>query len=144
MELFWAILSVALIVVEIITVDLVAVWFAGGSIAAFIAALFGTELWLQIIVFIVVSAILLIVTRPVVRRLSSEQKKVATNADSLIGEECLVKERINNLENTGRVLVGGLLWTARTIDGTPAEVGETCVIDSIVGVKLIVRHKPRQ
>lgn len=144
MELFWAIATVALIVLEIVTVDLIAVWFAGGALAAFVSSLFISELWLQILVFIVVSAILLIATRPIVRRVSSEQKKVATNVDSLIGKECIVKEEINNLENRGRVLADGLLWTARTADGTSAAIGEICVIDSIVGVKLIVRHKPQQ
>ena len=143
MELFWAIAVIALVVLEIVTVDLIAVWLAGGALAALVAALFGTELWVQILVFVAVSAVLLIATRPLVRRISSEQKKVATNVDSLIGKECIVKERIDNLENTGRVLADGLLWSARTIDATTADVGEVCVIDSIVGVKLIVRHKPQ-
>ncbi len=142
MELFWAIATVILVIVEFVTVDLIAVWLAGGALAAFLVSLFTGELWLQIVVFIVVSAILLIATRPIVRRISSEQKKVATNADSLIGKECIVKEEIDNLQNTGRVLADGLLWTARTSDGSRAQIGDVCVIESIVGVKLIVRHKP--
>ena len=142
MELFWAITTVILVVVEFVTVDLIAVWLAGGALAAFLASMFTGEIWLQIVVFIAVSAILLIATRPVVRRISSEQKKVATNVDSLIGKECVVKEEINNLQNTGRVLADGLLWTARTADGSTAQIGDICVIESIVGVKLIVRHKP--
>ena len=89
MELFWAIATVILVIVEFVTVDLIAVWLAGGALAAFLVSLFTGELWLQIVVFIVVSAILLIATRPIVRRISSEQKKVATNADSLIGKNAL-------------------------------------------------------
>ena len=76
------------------------------------------------------------------KRLVSDRKKVATNADSMIGQEAIVKEKIDNREDTGRVLASGLLWTARTVDGSTMEPGETCTVDSIVGVKLIVRRKP--
>lgn len=140
--LFWAALSVVLIIAEIVTVELVAVWFAGGGIAAFIVSLFETPFWVQLLVFAVVSLLLLLATRPVVRRLVSDRKKVATNADSMIGQEAIVKEKIDNREDTGRVLASGLLWTARTVDGSTLEPGETCTVDSIVGVKLIVRRKP--
>lgn len=142
--LFWAVLSVILIVIELATVDLVAVWFAAGGIAAFVASLFSVPFWAQIILFIAASLILLLATRPIVKRLVSDRKKVPTNADSMIGAECVVKERIDNRENTGRVLAGGLLWSARTADGSISEVGETCVIESIEGVKLIVRRLPNQ
>lgn len=140
--LFWAVLSVVLIITEIATVQLVAVWFAGGGIAAFIVSLFPTPFWIQLIVFVAVSLFLLLATRPVVRRLISDRKKVATNADSMIGQKAVVKEKIDNREDTGRVLAGGLLWTARTADGSTMEPGETCTVDSIVGVKLIVRRMP--
>ena len=142
--LFWAVLSVALIITEIATVQLVAVWFAAGGIAAFISSLFTVPFWAQLIIFIIVSLLLLLATRPIVHRLVSGRKKVATNADSMIGQECVVKERIDNREDVGRVLADGLLWTARTADGGTMEVGESCVVDSIVGVKLIVRRMPEK
>lgn len=137
--ILWAAMTVILIIVEIATIQLVAVWFAAGSFAAFIAALFVAPLWVQLVVFIVVSILLLLATRPFVRSLLQNRKKVATNADSLIGTICTVKETINNREDTGRVFADGLLWTARSTDGTVIEPDESCIIESIVGVKLIVR-----
>ena len=137
--ILWAVLTVVLIVVELVTVELVAVWFAAGSLASCITTLAGGSLWVQLIVFLAVSVLLLIATRPIVRSILKNRTPVATNADSLIGTVCVVKETINNVEDTGRVFADGLMWTARSADGTVIPAETHCIVESIAGVKLIVR-----
>lgn len=134
----WALLTVALIGVEIATIQLVAVWFAAGSLAAFIASLCGASLPVQLILFVGASILLLATTRPIVRKIT-RSRKVPTNADSLIGRECIVKEEINNIASTGRVTVDGLSWAARNISGDFLIPPDTvCIIREIQGVKLMV------
>lgn len=137
--LFWAILTVLLIVAEIATVQLVAVWFAVGGLVAFISSLFAVPFYIQVILFIAGSVILLFATRPIVHRLLRNSKIVRTNADRVVGQECVVREEIDNLRGTGRVYVDGLDWTARSAeDGVTFPVGATCIVKEIQGVKLIV------
>lgn len=137
--LFWAILTVVLICAEISTVQLIAVWFAAGSLAAFIASFFGISFYWQLIIFIVVSILLLILTRRLVKKYT-KGKRVATNADSIIGMNGIVTERIDNLHNSGRIRVNGLDWTARAADDAQTfEVDDICVVVEIQGVKAIVK-----
>ena len=137
--ILWAALTVVFIIVELTTVELVAVWFAAGSLAACITTLAGGSLWIQLLVFLAVSILLLIATRPIVRSILKNRTPVATNADSLIGTVCVVKEEINNVEDTGRVFADGLMWTAKSADNLPIPAGTRCTVESIAGVKLIVR-----
>ncbi len=93
------------------------------------------------LIFIAVSAIALLVTRPLVRRLTSA-KKLPTNADMYIGEEGLSLEKIDNLSATGLVKVKGSLWTARSFDDSLViEKNTPVIVERIEGVKLIVRPK---
>lgn len=137
--IFWAVLTVILIASEIATVQLVAIWFAAGSLAAFVSSFFGIPFYVQVIIFIAGSILLLLLTRPLVRRFIHD-KKVRTNADRVIGKECVVKEPIDNINGSGRVYVDGLTWTARSSDDTVTyPEGTTCVVTEIQGVKLIVK-----
>ncbi len=137
--LLWAALTVLLLVVEIATVQLVAIWFAVGSLTAFISSLFGVPFYGQMILFIAGSVVLLVATRPIVRRLLRNTRRVKTNADRVLGRECVVREAIDNLRGTGRVYVDGLSWAARSADDSVTfSVGDTCVVQDIQGVKLIV------
>lgn len=134
----WAVVTIALVIFELVTVQLVAIWFAAGAFIAFIASLFNAPIQLTIILFILVSIILLLCTRPLAKRLLGG-KKTATNADSIIGETCVVTEKIDNIEGTGRIIVNGLNWTARSSDSDVFfEVNSRCKIVSIEGVKVIV------
>lgn len=138
--IFWAVLIVLLICAEIGTTQLVAVWFAAGGIIAFIASLFGAPFYVQIIFFILGSILLLVCTRPIVRRFLRNTKKVATNSDRVVGQECVVQEEINNALGTGRVRADGMDWTARSADDqVVCAVGTVCTVQEIQGVKLIVR-----
>ena len=96
----WLVILVVLLVIEIITLGLSTIWFAGGALAAFIAALLGADLYLEIILFLAVSLVLLLFTRPVVMRYLNANK-TATNVDSLIGEQAIVTKPINNLLGQG-------------------------------------------
>ena len=137
MEYIWLGVLVLMVVVEIMTTQLVSTWFAVGAFGAFLTALFGGELWVQIVVFTVVSAIALIITRPLVKKLT-KNKTVPTNADMVIGKTGIVTEKIDNIAETGLVKAGGSVWTARSGDNTVIETGERVTVLEIKGVKLIV------
>ena len=138
MSVMWLIAMVVLLVVEGIVPGLVSIWFAVGALAALIAALVGAPLWLQVLWFVVVSVAALILTRPLARKYINARVK-PTNADMLIGKDCVVTEEIDNLRGTGAVSVDGKIWTARMAaeDGRAA-AGEVRRILRIEGVKLIV------
>ena len=138
MSVMWLIAMVVLLVVEGIVPGLVSIWFAVGALAALIAALVGAPLWLQVLWFVVVSVAALILTRPLTRKYINACVK-PTNADMLIGKDCVVTEEIDNLRGTGAVSVDGKIWTARMAaeDGRAA-AGEVRRILRIEGVKLIV------
>ena len=139
--IIWLIILVILLFIEIITLGLSTIWFAGGALAAFIAALAGGNLTLQVILFLAVSLVLLLFTRPVVMRYLNANK-TATNVDSLIGEQAVVSSPINNLLGQGEVLVNGNPWSARSAEenGT-IEKNEIVRIVRIDGVKLIVERR---
>ena len=141
---FWIIAMVVFLVVEAITVGLASIWFAVGSLAAMICAMLDAKIWLQIVVFLVVSAVALYFTRPLVKKYVNG-KVQPTNADMAIGKECRVTETINNVEGTGAVYVDGKTWTARSENDEIIEKDELVTALRIEGVKLIVaRLKKRQ
>lgn len=136
--LVWAVLTVALIVLEMSTVQFVAIWFAVGALVSFIFAFFAFPFQVEVIVFILTSFILLICTRPLVRKYLNE-KKIPTNADSMVGTTCVVLTRIDNSTLSGRVHTNGLDWAARSFNDTVVfEPEQKCQIAAIEGVTLIV------
>lgn len=137
MALFWLIALIILAVAEAATVGLVCIWFAGGALAALIAAGVGAPIWLQIGLFLVVSAILLALLRPMLRKIVRPQR-TATNADRHLGRTALVTEEINNLKETGAVKLDGVTWTARTEGEQVIPVGTRIMVLRIEGVKMIV------
>lgn len=137
MTTFWIIAMVVFLVIEAVTVGIVSVWFAIGALFAMVTAMLGANLWVQITVFLVVSAIALYFTRPLVKKFVNN-KVEPTNADMLIGKECRVVETIDNLSGTGAVYVDGKTWTARTVDEEIISEGQLVKAERIEGVKLIV------
>lgn len=134
----WLVAIVVFLVVEGLVPGLVSIWFAFGALAALIAAMLHAPMWLQVLWFFVVSVAALVITRPLAKKYVNA-KVQPTNADMIIGSECVVKETINNLMGTGAVAVGGKVWTARTEEeGVTAEPGEILKVLRIEGVKLIV------
>ena len=138
---FWLIIIVIAVGVEIATMGLTSIWFAGGALIAWVFAKIGFGTVVQIVVFVIASLLLLIVTRPIaVKFFNTERQK--TNAESLIGECAVVTETVDTLQAKGKVEIRGMEWSAKTDepDGVIA-VGKTVVVDGIQGVKLIVRDK---
>lgn len=139
--IFWLILFVVLLIIEIFTMGLTTIWFAGGALIAFLLACLNLGLPIQIIVFLVVSIVSLVMTRPLaVKFFNRERQK--TNAESLIGQKAVVLEAIDLIHGTGRVEVNGMEWSAKTDESEEViEPGKIVVIDGIQGVKLIVRER---
>lgn len=140
MTVVWLGAMILFLVVEGATVGLVSIWFAGGALAALIAAMVGGPLWIQFVLFLVVSAVLLMLLRPLVRR-GLQPKTTATNADRLVGKAALVTEQIDNLRETGAVKLEGVVWTARSRTEETIPVGATIRVCRIEGVKLIVENQ---
>lgn len=142
--IYWLVIFVVLLIIEILTMGLTTIWFAGGAIIAFAAGMLGFGLAVQAGAFIVVSVLLLILTRPIAVKYFNEERQ-KTNAESLIGQHALVIEDINTLQAVGRVEIRGQEWSAKTDepDGKVAK-GAVVVVDGIQGVKLIVREKENQ
>lgn len=137
----WLVVFVACIVVEIISMGLTTIWFAGGALIAAVAAVIGTPLWIQILLFAVVSLVLLYFTRPIAVKYFNKDR-VKTNAESLVGKQAIVISEIDNLQGIGQVTVGGQEWSARTTaEGITLPVGSVVTVRSISGVKLMVEEK---
>ena len=116
-EIIWLALTAVLLIIEIATLGLTTIWFAAGALFAFLAALIGLNMGIQIGVFVVVSVVLLFFTRPLaVKYLNS--KTIKTNTEALVGKTARVIVDINNLKSQGQVVINGLEWTARSSDDT--------------------------
>ena len=137
MMIFWLVAMVVFITVEFSTVSMVSLWFAVGSLAALIVSFFSGPIWLQILLFLVVSGGLLAALRPLVRKYINP-KLVATNVDSIIGTQGYVTEDIDNLTAVGRVKLGANFWSARSTDGAPIPNGTLVRVDRIEGNKVFV------
>ena len=139
MTAVWLVATIVLLIIEGIVPGLVSIWFAIGALAAMISAILGAPLWLQVLWFFAVSILTLCLTRPFAKTYVNS-RATPTNADMLIGKECVVTEAIDNVLGTGAVTVGGKVWTARTEepDGK-AETGKVMTVVKIEGVKLIVK-----
>ena len=124
-------------VVEALTAGLVSIWFVAGVAAALAATLLGAGTGVQLVAFVVVSAAALVLTRPLVRKLT-QKGVVHTNADRVLGRTAKVTEVIDNDDSTGAVYVDGKTWTARSTDGEVIPVGEQVRIAGMEGVKLLV------
>jgi membrane protein implicated in regulation of membrane protease activity len=136
--IYWLIAFVALIGIEIATMALTTIWFAGGAVVAFLLALFDTSVELQLAAFVVTSFVLLFLTRPFASKYVNSHT-VKTNAAGLIGKKARVTARIDNEQGTGSAVVDGQEWTARTEkSGVSYEIGTMVRIREIQGVKLIV------
>lgn len=135
---YWLGAVVLLLVIEAITMGLTTIWFAGGALAAFFVALVGGPMLLQIGVFLVISTLLLIFTRPAAAKFMN-QKVERTNVDSLIGKHAVVTETVDNLKGTGRVQIGGADWKARSgEESLILNKDEIVKVSRVDGVKLIV------
>ena len=135
---FWLILMAVLLLVEAAVPGLVSIWFALGALAAMIGAVCKASLPIQIVLFVVVSMAALVVTRPLVKKYVNA-KVQHTNADRILGQECVVTEQVDNLAGTGEISVDGKRWTARSSDLAVIPQGSRVTVERIEGVKAIVK-----
>lgn len=136
--LAWTILLVALVLVELATMGLTTIWFAAGALAALIAAACNAPLFVQIALFLAVSVITLVFTRPIAMRYFNTGR-TKTNVQSLIGQKGIVTGEIDNLKGSGQVTLNGMEWTARSsAEDCVIPEGGVVIVRRIDGVKLIV------
>jgi membrane protein implicated in regulation of membrane protease activity len=136
----WILVMIACMVIEGITLGLTTIWFAAGALVAWLTYKVGFGLNFQIIVFLIVSVLCLVLTRPIaIKKLKIG--KIKTNSESLLGEYFKVESTIDNINSEGTVKVGGQLWSARSFDDQLIEKGEIVQVKEIQGVKLIVQRK---
>ena len=137
---FWLILFVVLLIAEISTLGLVAIWFAGGAFISFWLSVAGVVDWTgQLFVFVFVSFLLLLTTRPIAAKYLN-RNTTKTNVEGLIGRTVKVSETIDNLNETGHVLINGVEWLARAEHDSMVIPEDTrvCIV-AITGVKAIVQ-----
>lgn len=139
----WFAITLFLIFVEATTVDLVAVWFALSSlIMCILVAIFPSlSIWWQVLIFLVVSAVLLLATRPLVKKFLARKETQKTNLELIVGATGVCVEKIENDFSHGAVKVNGVVWTARTADGSTIEDNVLVIIKEINGNKLVVEKK---
>lgn len=138
MSIYWIILFLVLLLIELATVNLVSIWFAIGSLAAFITSFFTDSILIQLLIFVVISVVSLFITLPIVKKFKSKEKIVPTNLDRVIGKEVDVVKEIKQ-NHYGEVEVFGTTWTATSKD--TFKVGEKAKVVKMDGVKLIVERE---
>ena len=141
MTIVWLILLIVCLVVEAATMGLATIWFAGGALVALLVSLIHAPIWLQVVLFLAVSLLLLIYTRPIAKKYFN-RNITKTNVDSVIGKNAIVVEAIDNLQGKGRVTLAGQEWTARSVEenGMIPE-GAIVEVEAVSGVKLMVREE---
>lgn len=135
----WLVIFIVMLGIEIATLGLTTIWFAGGALIATLAAAIDLPVYVQIPVFLVVSIVLLLFTRPVAQKYFNRQR-IKTNAEGLIGQKALITENICNSKGLGKAVINGQEWTARSAeDAVELEKETEATIVAIEGVKLILR-----
>ena len=138
MMILWIVVMIATIVIEAATMGLTTIWFTGGALIALIVEMLNGSVYLQILAFLMISLSLLCFTRPLAVKYFNRER-TRTNLDGLIGKQAVVIVSVHNLNETGRVVVEGKEWMARSTDVSRTfEEGEIVRIQSIQGVKLMV------
>lgn len=138
----WLIALIIFLIIEGSTVTLVCIWFAGGSLVGMLAAALHAPMWLQILLFLLVSILLLVYTRPIAMKYFNKNRE-KTNVSVLVGKQAIVTADIDNLRGEGQVTVAGQEWSARNVaDGEIIPEGSVVSIEQIKGVKLMVRNMP--
>lgn len=140
----WLAALATFVVIEIATMGLTTIWFAGGALVALVLAMLDVSFYVQVGAFLVISIAFLVSTRPLAMKFFN-QERVKTNADSIIGKKAIVLAEINNLKEAGQVSVNGMEWSARVYeDGCIIPAGAVVEVKEIRGVKLIVAEERKE
>lgn len=139
-EFIWIGILIIAFITEISTAALVAVWFMPGALVSLILAALDVRIWVQVLVFSVISVIMLALSRSIFKKYIRKKPIIETNADSLVGNTAIVVEDIDNIEGTGQIKISSQIWTARSEEDTiKIEQGSIVKITKIEGVKLICK-----
>ena len=142
--IFWMVILILCIVIEVLTLGLTTIWFAAGALVAIFAALLYAPIFVQVILFLLVSLALLFFTRPIAVKYFNRDR-VKTNVESMVGRQAIVTGEIDNVQATGQVTVSGQEWSARSWDDkVRIPAGAVVVVVAISGVKLIVRTEQQR
>lgn len=137
MIILWIVVVVAALVIEAASFALVSIWFAAGALGALIAASLGASVTVQLIVFAILAGLLLLFTRPLLKKLFPN-KFIPTNSELEVGKTAVVIESIDNAAGKGRVRLGGVDWSAASESGKNIPEGEIVKVKEIRSTKLIV------
>ena len=135
--IIWIAAIILLVIGEAMTVGLTLIWFAVGAVGGLITAMAGGTLLTQLVVFLAISALALLLVRPVAKK-HLQNKLTPTNADRIIGKVAVVTEAIDNVAGKGQVSVAGQVWTARSEANVMLPVNARVKILRIEGVKVFV------
>ena len=140
--IFWLVVMILFLILEMATISLVSIWFVGGSLAAFLVSFATDTVWIQVIVFLGVSLALLLLIRPMASKLGVKKKdQIRSGAQALVGKRAIVTESIDNLHAKGAVQVNGQFWSAKSADDdVPIKKDSVVVISEVDGVRLVVRE----
>lgn len=139
MTILWLVIVAVMLIIEIFTLGLTTIWFSLGAVSAAIAAGLGAPLWIQFVLFTCVSVIIMVLARPFAMK-CMDKNRTKTNIEEVVGEQAEVIENIKNQKEQGKVRFRSVEWMARSVDGTEIPVGEMVTVESVSGVKLIVRN----
>lgn len=134
----WLIIAGLFIIIETFTGGFLIFWFGIGALVSMIISIFIEDIFIQTIIFIISSVILIFATKPFVKKFTNSQT-ISTNINSLIGKTGIVVKEIDNLASVGQVKVNGELWSAKSIDNQIISENTKVEIIKIDGVKLIVK-----
>lgn len=140
MTIFWLVMVAVMLVIEIFTLGLTTIWFSLGAVAAAVAAGVEAPLWVQILLFSVVSVVIMLLVRPFAMKVMNRDR-IKTNIEEVVGGQAEVIEAIDNQKEQGRVRFRGVEWMARSKDGSAIEVGAVVTVEAVSGVKLLVRER---
>ena len=135
--IIWLVLVVVFLIAEALTVSMISLWFAAGAVVALLLSLLHIKIWLQVVLFFLVSGVLLACLRPMVKR-HFTPKLTPTNVDAIVGTRGVVTAEVDNVCAAGQVKLNGMDWSARSTDGSIIPAGTMVKVDRIEGVKAFV------
>ena len=136
--ILWGVLALIFLLIEALTPQLLSIWFSVGALVALALAAIGVQFWLQIVAFVVVSAAVLFLMRPLSEKFKKTEE-AHLNANRILGRHATVVEPIDPERGTGLIRVDGAVWSAKSVDNAPIANGVRVKVHKIEGVKAVVR-----
>lgn len=136
---FWLIVAGIFFIIEMATVGFLVFWFGIGALVTMIVSFFVPNIYIQAVIFLITSTVLLFLTKPFIKKFINKDKVVATNAYSIIGHKGIVTKDINPIMGTGQIKVNGEIWSAKTNSEEIISENAEIEVVEITGVKAVVK-----